>query len=161
MFEIQVTGDKELIARLGEMPGNVRKALLRKVNALALTLLNQVQGKLRGPVLNYVTGRLFRSIQEEVTSSGSSVIGRAFSSGDVKYAAIHEYGGTINIPEIVPTKAQALHFVIGGKDVFAKRVAAHDVVMPERSYMRSTLDQMRAAIVQGLRDAVAEGLRRK
>ena len=56
------------------------------------------------------------------------------TSGDLKYAAIHEYGGTIPPHQIVPDKARALAFAIGGKQVFAARVNLPAVTMPERSY---------------------------
>ena len=56
---------------------------------------------------------------EDVTETSTSVVGRVYSSGDVKYAGIHEYGGVIPAHEVIPVKAKALHFVIGGKDVFA------------------------------------------
>jgi len=41
------------------------------------------------------------------------------------YAAIHQFGGVI-----VPVSADALHFVIGGRHIFAQRV-----VMPPRPYL--------------------------
>jgi hypothetical protein len=43
-------------------------------------------------------------------------------SGDVKYAAIQEFGGAFPPHEIVPSKAKALAFVLGGKQVFAAQV---------------------------------------
>jgi phage gpG-like protein len=159
MFTIEIKGDRELVERLNAMPSTVRVVLRRKVYMLALLLEAMVKEKLSGPVLNVVSGALRRSITEEVTDNPEQISAKVYSSGDVKYAAIHEYGGVIHIPEIVPVKAKALHFVIGAKDIFAMRVAAHDVHMPERSYMRSSLDQMRQEIVDGMRSAVLEGLR--
>jgi phage gpG-like protein len=162
MFTVELVGDKEIIQRLTAMPSAVKDSLRRKVNQLALNLESRVKDqKLSGQVLNVVTGALRRSIANEVNETSTSISAKVFSSGDVKYAAIHEYGGTIHIPEIVPDKAKALHFVIGSKDIFAMRVAAHDVVMPERSYLRSSLDDMREAIVEGMRQVVLEGLRKK
>jgi len=59
------------------------------------------------------------------------------SSGEVKYAATHEFGGPIPPRQIVPDKAKALAFFIGSKRVFAARVEIHAVTMLERSYLRS------------------------
>ena len=162
MITVEVFGDKQLIARLTAMPDNIRSALVRKVRALALMLEAKVKGeKLSGQVLNVVTGALRRSISNEVTTGSNSVTAEVYSSGDVKYAAIHEYGGTIPAHEVVATKAQALHFVIGAKDVFAKRVQIPDVKMPERSFLRSSLDEMRDEIVEGMKEAVLEGAHKK
>jgi hypothetical protein len=42
--------------------------------------------------------------------------GQVYSSGDVKYVAIHEFGGVIPAHDVEAKKAQALHFVWEGKD---------------------------------------------
>jgi HK97 gp10 family phage protein len=160
MLNVQVTGDRELIQRLNAMPAEVRKALLKKVTTLAIELESKVKtDKLSGQVLNVVSGNLRASIQNLVTQTGTSTIGQVYSSGDVKYAAIHEFGGTIEIPEIT-AKGAALAFMMGGKQVFFKKVAAHTVTMPERSFMRSALADMADDIVEGLTEAVREGLHR-
>src|SRR5260370_1267916 len=159
MLNIQIVGDKELIARLDAMPAQIRAALVRKVTALALLLEAKVKGdKLSGQVLNVVSGALRRSIFNEVQQSDTAVTGKVASSGDVKYAAIHEFGGTINVPEI-SAKGKALAFMMGGKQVFFKKVAAHTITMPERSFMRSSLKDMESQIREGLTEAVREGLK--
>jgi phage gpG-like protein len=155
---VTLVGDRELIARLEAMPERVRRALVTKVTMLALKLEAKVKQKLSGEVLNKRSGALRRSIFNEVTETGSGVIGKVASSGDVKYAAIHEFGGTINVPEIT-AKGKALAFMRDGKMVFYKKVAAHTVTMPERSFLRSSLSDMREEITVDLTDAVNEGLR--
>lgn len=156
MMDIQVN-DTNIQARLGGMPAKVRAALTRKIHALALMLEGYIKAdKLSGQVLNVVTGALKASIFNEVTATPSSVTARVASASDVKYAAIHEFGGVINIPEIFPSKGNVLHFVLGGKDVFARRVAAHVVHMPERSFMRSALHDKEQEIVQGISQAVTQ-----
>jgi phage gpG-like protein len=157
-LNVSLVGDNELIAKMTAMPSRVHDALLRKVSSLSLELEGLVKRKLSGDVLRVQTGALRRSIFSRVQDLGSSVFGSVASSGDVKYAAIHEYGGTINIPEIVPVKAKALHFLSAGADVFAKRTRAHTVTMPERSFMRSSLKDMQQQIADGLKSAVREGL---
>ena len=159
MFTVELVGQRELSLRLTSMPAAVRTALVKKTTSLALQLEALVKSKLGGIVLNVVTGALRRSISHKVSAEATRVGATVFSGGDVKYAGIHEFGGTIHVPEIVPVKAKALHFVIGAKDVFATRVRAHDVVMPERSFLRSSLEDMHEDIIEGLREAVNEGLR--
>ena len=77
---------------------------------------------------------------------------------DVKYAAIHEFGGTIPPHQIVPDKARALAFLVGGKQVFAARVNLPAITMPERSYMRSSLAEMAGEIHDELDVAVVEAI---
>lgn len=48
--------------------------------------------------------------------------------------------------QIVPDKAKALAFLIGGKQAFAARVNLPAMAMPERSYMRSSLTEMAGEI---------------
>ena len=46
-----------------------------------------------------------------------------------------------------------------GKMAFYKKVAAHSVRMPERSFMRSSLADMREQIIAEMTEAVREGAR--
>lgn len=162
MFTVSLEGDRELMARFDQMPAKVRSSLFRKVTILALKLEAKVKGeKLSGGVLNVRSGALRASIFEEVEQSDSSVIGKVASSSDVKYGAIHEYGGKTAAHEIVATKAQALSFMMGGKQVFFKSVHHPGSQMPERSFLRSSLAEMKPEIITGLTDAVREGLNEK
>lgn len=158
MLSIKLVGDQQLIARLNAMPGRLRDELRRKVTELTLKLEAKVKAKLSGQVLNVVTGALRRSIFSTVTATDVSVVGKVASSGDVKYAAIHEFGGKTPAHEIVATKAQALSFMMGGKQVFAKRVNHPGSTIPERSYLRSSLADMKQEIEDGLRDAVKQAV---
>lgn len=160
MLSIEITGSRELAERFDRMPEEVRAALRRKITRLTLKLEEHVKTqKLSGQVLHTVSGRLKRSIHSEVVDSGSMITGRVYSSGDVPYARIHEFGGKTAAHEIVATKAQALSFIMGGKRVFFRRVRHPGSVMPERSYLRSSLEDMRAEIVDGMVDAVREAVR--
>lgn len=161
MLNVTLVGDRELIARLDAMPSRLQAALRRKVTELALKLEHKVKtGKLMGQVLNRRTGKLARSIQNKVEASSAGVIGKVYSSGDVKYAAIHEFGGKTPPHVIEPKKAQALAFVINGKQAFFRRVNHPGSNMPERSFLRSSLTEMRPAIVQGLHETVVEAVRK-
>jgi phage gpG-like protein len=145
-------------AALAPTPERVRAALSAKANALAADLQAKIQQKLAGTVLNARSGALARSIIATIEDSSASVSVRIAASGDVKYAAIHEFGGTIPPHQIVPNKTRALAFAIGGKQVFAARVQIPTVTMPERSYLRSSLAEMADAIREGLSEAVIEAM---
>lgn len=139
--------------RLGAMPGKLIGALTRKTTELRLMLEGLVKRKLSGEVLNVRTGDLRRSIFSDQAQTATSVEGRVASSGDVKYARIQEYGGTTSPHDIIPTKGQALAFVMSGKQVFAKVVHHPGSVIPARSYMRSSLTEMHPEIVEGYKSA--------
>ncbi len=136
MFTISID-DRAVQAKLDAMPAKVRGRLEQAVYTLAEKLRSHIiQDKLLGQVLNRRSGRLGQSIQQKVESSGTSITGKVYSAGDVKYAAIHEFGGHIPAREIVAKNAQALAFTMGGKQVFAKKVNWPGATMPERSFMR-------------------------
>jgi len=157
LVEISIVGDKELIARLDKMPTAIRQALELKVTSLALRLEKLVKtGKLNGQVLNRISGRLARSINNKVTVTANSVFAKVFSAGDVKYAAIHEYGGQTAPHIIEPKKAQALAFMGAGGMVFAKKVNHPGSKMPQRSFMRSALRDMSTEISLGMKKAVVD-----
>ncbi len=157
MLQIEVQDDAS--AALAAMPDLVRQALSSKITMLAAALQAKIQQKLSGGVLNARTGALARSIVATIDDTGADIAVRIGPSADIKYAAIHEFGGVIPPHEIVPNKAKALAFAVGGKQVFAKRVNLPAVTMPERSYLRSSLEEMAGEITEGLSDAVIEAAR--
>ena len=160
MLSIQVSGDTELIARLQKMPTAVHNALVRKVTMLAYELQKKIRTeKLDGQVLNKRTGALQSSIFVEVTETSHSVQGKVAAGKEIPYAAIHEYGGQTKPHIIVAKNAEALHFYMGGKEMFLKSVNHPGSKMPVRSYMRSSLSEMRFEIIEGMTDAVKEGMR--
>jgi len=159
MFTTKIRGDTELVTRLAALPDSIRRSLRAKTWELALRLEALVKAKLTNQVLHVLTGALRASIASEITEDATGVRGRVFSSGDVKYAAIHEFGGYIPPHDIYPSKARALHFVVGSKEIFAAHVRFPGADMPERSYLRSSLEDMRSEIVEGLRQAATTGAR--
>jgi phage gpG-like protein len=156
MLNLTLIGDQAVIARFNGMNDRIRQRLFAEVTVLAADLERHVkEDKLSGQVLQHRTGQLQQSIHNEVNSNGSSVIGRVFSAGPLPYAAIHEFGG--QIPDRYPVNAKALHFFIGGKEIFAK--FAKGFAMPERSYLRSSLADFRQQIIDGLSRAVGEAVK--
>ena len=104
------------------------------------------------------TGRLKRSITNGLpydTRPG----GWAIDVGtNVEYAAIQEFGGTIDLPRIYPKTKQALAFdwpnapaglkpSKGGKYVF-KSVAGHSVTIPAQPYLRPALRESEPVVKQ-------------
>jgi phage gpG-like protein len=156
MLDVGLAGD--YAAKLAGMPERVRAALSRKVNGLAAALQDKVRQQLSGAVLNARSGALAQSIVATIDDTSTTVSARVATSSDVKYAAILEYGGTIPPHQIVPDKARALAFAVGGKPVFAARINLPAITMPEHSYMRSSLADMAGIITDELRNTVIEAM---
>ncbi len=170
MIRLEWDGMNKMMGRMSALPDRVHAALLRKVTVLALKMEARIKRKLSGEVLNVKTGDLRRSIHHEVENTPNAIYGIVYSTGgrdkNPPYAAIHEFGGTIQHPGGTP------YFVSkrDGRAMFVSKSAAvsrylpvtrpHLIKIPERSYMRSTLRDMRQEIIDGLRQAAREGVRK-
>jgi phage gpG-like protein len=154
MFDLSL--DDTVTPALAALPERLRAALAAKSAVLASELQARIQQKLSGGVLNTKSGMLAGSIGISIEESSTGIGVRLFSSPDVKYAAIHEFGGTISPHQLVPDKARALAFLVGGKQAFAARVNLPAIAMPERSYMRSSLAGMAEEIRDEFDAAVVE-----
>ena len=151
MLTLALSDDDALNARLDAFPGALGDALAAKAETLALALADAVKfDKLSGQVLAARSGALRDSIEAEVSADGDTVVATIGSVGDVKYAAIQEYGGKTGAHEILPVKGKVLAFLAGGATRFAARVEHPGSTIPERSYLRSTLDEESDAIVAAL-----------
>ena len=137
--------------RGSRLPRRARAALSAKATTLALALADTVRlDKLSGQVLAARSGALRDLIAADVTTEGEAIVATVGSVGDLKYAAIQEYGGKTAAHEILPVKARALAFVDGGATRFARRVEHPGSLIPARSYLRATLDEQGDAIVAAL-----------
>lgn len=155
MFTVSMIGEEQLLARLDRMPERIHGELVRETHSLAISLQGYIiSQKLHGQVLNQRSGKLARSIQEVETETETSVQARVFSSGDVKYAAIHEYGFTG--AENVKAHIRSMVF---GKTVAPFMVPAftRQMNMPERSFMRSSLSEFQGRISKGYAAAIKRG----
>jgi phage gpG-like protein len=157
MLELKLEGLEDVTARLEAYPTALSAELDAEATKLAGALLDLVKDdKLSGAVLNIGSGALRDSIVASISSDSAGIVASVGSTGDVKYAAIQEYGGKTSAHEILPVKAQALAFVAGGAQRFALRVDHPGSLIPERSYLRSSLDDMEGQILDALADAVAD-----
>ncbi len=161
MFGIGFDGLDETRARLDALPAALGPALAAKTTELSAALADRVRNdKLSGAVLKPRSGALRDSIAADVSADGDRILAWVGSTGDVKYAAIQEYGGKTVAHEILPTKAQALAFIAGGAQRFARKVEHPGSLIPERSYLRSSLEEMSGEIASALAEAAAEALER-
>ena len=151
MLSLSLSGDDALDARLDAYAGALGDAFAAKAETLAQALADAVKlDKLSGQVLAARSGALRDSIEAEVAADGDSIVATIASVGDLKYAAIQEYGGRTAAHEILPVKGKVLAFLAGGAMRFATRVEHPGSTIPERSYLRATLDEQADAIVAAL-----------
>jgi phage gpG-like protein len=159
MLTVQITGADALQNRLAAAPAAIQSALRTKAADLAERLRQHLtDDKLSGQVLQSRSGALKASIAAEVDDQDGQVIARVFSAGDIKYAAIQEYGGRTAPHDIVPDKAKVLAFLVGGAPVFARIVHHPGSQIPARSYLRSSLADMGDQIIAEFRDAALDAL---
>ncbi|HXN32447.1 MAG TPA: hypothetical protein VN894_11315 [Polyangiaceae bacterium] len=144
-----VTGDAEVLARFSALPGTMRKAVSDAVKREWFRVqIAVVKQKLSGDPLHRVTGVLASSINvggaqtatsfDETETSITARIGTR-----VRYGAVHELGGTFQIPE---------HGRLG------HMVRAHSATFPQRSFLRSTLAEMGPSIRENIARAVGNAI---
>ncbi|WP_207000738.1 hypothetical protein [Trinickia mobilis] len=157
MIEAKVTGADKVVAQLRAITPRVRTALEQKIQRLTIQLQRKVVAdKLQGQVLNVRTGRLQRSIDQAMVSTGDDILGVV--STNVVYAKPHEYGfqGTVTVKAHLRTITQAFGKQL--KDPVQVNVGSYSMKMnlPEKSFLRSALADMSDQITQGIREVVTE-----
>lgn len=166
LLNATLVGDMELLAHFTSAPAEMMRVVDARVTRYTIALQAKVLGKLHGEVLHQRSGNLAASIQQRRESGALYSYGYVFSSGDVKYAGIHEYGGIIKHP------GGTAYFTQYGGGVgntvwlrndsplaaHAPRTRPHDIPMPKRSYLRSSLSDMASEIRNGLIQAATQGM---
>jgi phage gpG-like protein len=172
MIKFAIVGDPHAIpAFIQRKFPEVRTAIGVSMGRLVLRLQRKIkEEKLSGQVLQTRTGTLRRSISSMVEQGPGPMVITGIVGTNKIYAAAHEYGARINIPEIFPKKAKALAWLKSGFDLsaakgkfkvtgqwtkkggkalgamgalqYATHTKAHPVVLPERSFMRTALNEM-------------------
>lgn len=164
MIKAEIIGAASVISKLKRLSPRVELALIREVGRLSTQLERRVKQKLSGEVLHVRTGRLRRSIHQEVSSSDTEVTG--IVGTDVEYAAAHEYGfsGTetvrAHIRNLTKTRTLSLtgkllkHPVKISTGSTMVRAFTRHANTPKSSFLLSALREMRPEILEGLRAAV-------
>ena len=161
MIEGAVTGGDAVILRLENLSGNLRQAvadaLKREWFRIQAAVVTE---KLSGDPLHRRTGVLASSINvggadtaTEFVDEPTEIIGRIGTK--VRYGFIHEYGGTFTIP----AHERRVEARLGGAGTTTVR--AHTATFPERSFLRSTLQEQKPAVLEAIRAAVTRALAAK
>ena len=139
MITIEATGTEELKVKFQSMGGKLKDALRQGMQIAMFDLQRYVkQEKLSGQVLKVRTGNLRSNINQTVEDQGGQIVGSVGTN--VKYGRVHEYGGTVSIPEHDRR-------LMSGKTV---TVRAHTATFPARSFLRSSLSDRRDRIIATL-----------
>jgi hypothetical protein len=155
MFDVDIEGETELIERFAAMPGAIRAALAIKLGELAQQLESKIKDdKLGGQILEPRSGALRDSISVALADGSANV----FSRG-VKYAVAQEYGfsGAETVAAHSRLIKEAFGKAISPKTIFVRSYSRR-MNQPERSFMRSALQEMQDDIRTALTEAVEEGL---
>jgi len=145
MISASVRGDELVVRRFKAFPEKLHKELVVAVTRLGFRLEAKVKSeKLTNQVLNVRTGTLRRSIHSNVTQTPTRITGGV--STNVIYGAAHEYGVDKNVTVHAHLRniKEAFGKSIAPKTVNVKSHSRH-MVLPERSYMRSSLKEMNEA----------------
>ena len=95
----------------------------------------------------YKSGFMFENIQLEYDGQHAKV---SIDTTRVPYAAIHNFGGTIDHPEV---SGKLMVFNYGGGIVFTYHTKRHDINIPQRQFMMFQ-DEDREQILQTLSNAI-------
>jgi len=141
-----LVGDEQLLERLRALPDAINSGLLRGMTQLGIELQRHVQeDKLSGQVLRSRTGSLKSSIDLRVDQSSGAITASIFS--DSRYAGVQEYGfaGTVSVRASLRRIREAFGRPITEKTI-SVRAYDHRMDLPERSFLRSALEDMAPAI---------------
>jgi hypothetical protein len=142
------------------LPGAINLGLARAITKLGIDLRHKVQeDELAGQMLISRSGSLKSSIDLRVDRSATTVKATVFT--DSEYARAHEYGfaGTVNVRASLRRITEAFGRPISGKTI-SVRAYSRKMDLPERSFLRSALEEMAPVIHDeveaALRTAVTE-----
>ena len=149
MFTMQVDSER-VIAKMQAREVGIPKALANVVTALSYKLYAAVMN--RAPVQ---TGKLRASIGREVVANKLQAIATIKTGKNIPYAKFVEYGTKAH--DIVPTKAKALNFMMGGKQVFFKKVRHPGT--KAMLYVHGPFEEMKPEIIARIEAAMHEALK--
>ncbi len=152
-----LVGDDKVLAMMTAAGPTIKQALLDEMNRATIRIQNLVVLKVSGPVLKNRTGLLRESINAQVEDGGGTITGSVGTN--VVYAAIHEYGGIIHHPGGTAyfVSSDGATFVSNSNPLAAEmlRTKPHDIPIPERSFLRSTLREEEATTIAGFKAALS------
>lgn len=160
-----VQGGEQVIDRLQTLGGFIREECKQSAHNSAEAVKTRAQEKVSGPVLKAPTGALKGSVNVKDRFTQTEIISTVgINLGSIPYARIHEYGGVIEHPGgtaffLTPN---GIRFVSNANALSQSlpRTGPHTIVMPERSYLRSSLHELASDIGNEVRAGLKRALHR-
>ncbi len=161
MITAALVGDREVIEKLSLM-GSLAKTEMRKaVDLMAMKTLARTKLKLSDDVLHVRTGRLRRSITQEVKEeSNGSIVGTVGTN--VSYAKFQELGfsGTQSVRQSLRTIKTAFGKSIkGGPVTLTVRAHTRKVEYPAHSFLATALKEMEPEFLANVKKAAGMALK--
>lgn len=149
MIEVTVPNRDQLERDLNVTRAKMLGDLKKEITRIAIEVTAHVKDqKLSGQALKVRSGRLRRSINYKVSESDTNI--EATVGTNVEYARVHEFGfkGTVGVRE----------YMRGKKEKFKVRAHSRRVNLPERSFLRSALDDKRRDIDSRIAAVVGQAI---
>lgn len=158
MITAGVVGDDVVLAWLRAAPDAVASGIASAITRLGIDLQRHIQDdELSGQLLAIRSGSLKSSIDLQIDQGGDGISVTVYSES--RYAAAHEYGfaGTVDVKASLRRITEAFGRPISEKAV-SVRAHPRRMELPERSFMRSALEDMDPAIRDQVEAALLEAL---
>jgi phage gpG-like protein len=158
-LDVKFSGDDKLIANFRGMGPAVERAGAASIKRSTMKVLRKAKEKVSGGVLKNRTGTLRRAINARFVGSAGFIVG--IVGIKLRYAAAHEFG----CHKTVTVKAHLrMMKTAWGRPVKQPRkitVSSHPMRMnlPERSYLRSSLRDLRSDILADMQTSVAKAVK--
>jgi phage gpG-like protein len=130
--------------------------LARALNRAGSVLATQIRVELRRSGLRRRTGDLANSIDYRIERRGNEVVLEAGSFG-VRYAAIHEFGGIVNIPAHIRTQTQVFGRPLDSP--IQVNVRAHTKTFTARPFVRPAVLRQAENIANIIQEEMANAIR--
>jgi phage gpG-like protein len=150
-----IVGDDEVLARLRAIPDAVNNGIARAITKLGIDLQSKVQqDALSGQVLAVRSGALKSSIDLRIDQSAAAIAATVFTGS--AYASVHEFGfaGTVDVRASLRNIKEAFGRPVSERTINV-RAYRRRMDLPERSFLRSAMEEM----VPAIRDEVEAALR--
>lgn len=160
MITAYLIDDAKVLEQLRALPNAIGSGLLLEITRLGIELQHDVQeNKLSGQVLRSRSGSLRSSIDLEIGQRGSAVTANV--STDSRYGAAQEYGfaGTVSVRASLRRIREAFGRPIAERTIDV-RAYDHRMDLSEHSFLRSALQEMTPAILDGIEAVLAEAVSR-
>jgi phage gpG-like protein len=144
------TGREQVGAAISQMIDRARDSIYREMLGVTTDLAGYIKReKLSGKVLNRISGDLSRSVSPNTVVNGDIILGTVGTN--LLYGRVHEYGFSGNVAISAHTRKSKY----GMQNV---RAHTRSMRFPERSFLRTSLQEQLPDIRQRLANALVRGL---